>query len=83
LAECAAVSRFIKQQLGFDKVNFAGLGNVVSAMHLHIIGRHSKDLCWPQPVWGNLPQSEPYAPEQLREWQLGLITMAGLAPATL
>jgi len=34
-------------------------------------------------VWGNLPQSEPYAPEQLREWQLDLITMAGLAPATL
>lgn len=26
LADCAAVSVFIKQELGFDKVNFAGLG---------------------------------------------------------
>jgi diadenosine tetraphosphate (Ap4A) HIT family hydrolase len=83
LTECAAVSRFIKQQLGFDKVNFAGLGNVVSTMHLHIIGRHSKDACWPQPVWGNLPQGDPYALEQLREWQLGLVKTVGLTAATL
>ena len=83
LAECAAVSRFIKQQLGFDKVNFAGLGNVVSTMHLHIIGRHSKDACWPQPVWGNLPQGDPYALEQLREWQLGLVKTVGLTAAAL
>ena len=83
LAECAAVSRFIKQQLGFDKVNFAGLGNVVSVMHLHIIGRHSKDPCWPQPVWGNLPQGDPYALEQLREWQLGLVKTVGLTAAPL
>ena len=83
LAECAAVSRFIKQHLGFDKVNFAGLGNVVSVMHLHVIGRHPDDPCWPQPVWGNLPQTEPYPLHQLREWQLGLVKMAGLTPATL
>jgi len=52
-------------------------------MHLHIIGRHSKDPCWPQPVWGNLPQGDPYALEQLREWQLGLIKTVGLTAATL
>ena len=83
LSECAAVSRFIKQQLGFDKVNFAGLGNVVSVMHLHIIGRHSKDSCWPQPVWGNLPEGELYAPEQLHEWQLSLVKITALSAATL
>jgi diadenosine tetraphosphate (Ap4A) HIT family hydrolase len=83
LAECASVSAFIKQVLGFGKVNFAGLGNVVPAMHLHIIGRHSNDPCWPQPVWGNLPAGEPYTPAVLREWQAGLADMIGLVPAPL
>ena len=83
LAECAAISLFIKQELGFNKVNFAGLGNVVSTMHLHIIGRYPDDPCWPQPVWGNLPQGEPYTSEKLREWQAGLVKMVGLAAAPL
>jgi len=83
LAECASVSAFIKQVLGFEKVNFAGLGNVVPAMHLHIIGRHPKDACWPRPVWGNLPEGETYTPEVLREWQAGLVRMLDLAPAPL
>lgn len=83
LADCAAVSAYIKQVLGFDKVNFAGLGNVVPNMHLHIIGRDSKDSCWPQPVWGNLPESEPYQLAQLREWQAGMVKMIGLTPLPL
>jgi diadenosine tetraphosphate (Ap4A) HIT family hydrolase len=83
VADCAAVSAFIKQVLGVDKVNFAGLGNVVPAMHLHIIGRHPRDPCWPQPVWGNLPDGGSYTPEQLREWQAGLVKMIGLAAAPL
>lgn len=83
LAECASVSAFIKQGLGFDKVNFAGLGNVVAAMHLHIIGRHPEDACWPQPVWGNLPDGESYTTEQLHDWQTRLVTMIGLVPVLL
>jgi diadenosine tetraphosphate (Ap4A) HIT family hydrolase len=83
LADCAAVSAFIKQGLGFAKVNFAGLGNVVPAMHLHIIGRHSQDVCWPQPVWGNLPSGETYSPQILREWQAGLVKMLGLVATAL
>jgi diadenosine tetraphosphate (Ap4A) HIT family hydrolase len=83
LTDCAAVSTFIKQVLGFSKVNFAGLGNVVPAMHLHIIGRHSQDPCWPQPVWGNLPDGESYAQQQLLEWQAGLVRMIGLVAAPL
>jgi diadenosine tetraphosphate (Ap4A) HIT family hydrolase len=83
LAECADVSTFIKQELGFDKVNFAGLGNVVPVMHLHIIGRHPQDACWPQPVWGNLPGGASYTAEQLREWQAGLVSLLGLVPEPL
>lgn len=83
LTECAGVSAFIKQVLGFDKVNFAGLGNVVPAMHLHIIGRHPHDACWPQPVWGNLPGGESYTVERLREWQAGLVSRMSLIPVGL
>lgn len=83
LAECAAISSFIKQVLGFPKVNFAGLGNVVPQMHLHIIGRHNGDACWPQPVWGNLAVDECYEAGQLQVWQADLSKMLGMKPAVL
>ena len=83
LADCAAVSGFIKKLLGFEKVNFAGLGNVVPQMHLHVIGRSTVDPCWPQPVWGNLEGVESYTAEQLEEWQLALQRMLNLRPVKL
>ena len=83
MTDCAGIAAFIKQTLGFDKVNFAGLGNVVPQMHLHIIGRHSGDPCWPQPVWGNLPEAGLYDPSQLLEWQSDLQRMLGLVPVDL
>ena len=83
MADCAAISGFIKQVLGFTKVNFAGLGNVVPQMHLHIIGRSKVDPCWPQPIWGNLVDSEAYLPGQVEEWQEMLVKIAGLKPVKL
>lgn len=80
MADCAAVSAFIKQVLGFPKANFAGLGNVVPQMHLHIIGRQSGDSCWPQPVWGNLKTSRSYGRDQLLDWQADLVKMVDLVP---
>jgi diadenosine tetraphosphate (Ap4A) HIT family hydrolase len=35
-----------------DKVNVAALGNVVSQLHVHVIGRFRSDPAWPKPVWG-------------------------------
>lgn len=35
-----------------DKVNVAALGNVVSQLHVHVIGRFLSDPAWPKPVWG-------------------------------
>jgi diadenosine tetraphosphate (Ap4A) HIT family hydrolase len=81
VAECAAVSEFIKQVLGYPKSNFAGLGNQVPQMHLHVIGRREGDACWPQPVWGNLSGGGEYPAEQLQEWTQELAQMAGLVPA--
>ena len=79
--ESAAVSGFIKEDLGYPKLNFAGLGNVVPDMHLHIIGRREGDACWPQPVWGNLPDGGVYNATEIAEWQDKLVQLAGLAPA--
>ncbi|MCJ2014349.1 HIT domain-containing protein [Methylobacterium sp. J-076] len=35
-----------------DKVNVAALGNVVSQLHVHVVGRFRSDPAWPGPVWG-------------------------------
>jgi diadenosine tetraphosphate (Ap4A) HIT family hydrolase len=83
LAECAAISAFIKGDLHFPKVNFAGLGNVVPQMHLHIIGRSKADACWPQPVWGVLPDSDGYDLVVLQRWQSSLEAQLGLTAVSL
>ena len=80
VAEAAALSAFIKRELGYQKVNFAGLGNVVPQMHLHVIGRRAGDACWPQPVWGNLPDGGSYGADLLRDWSARLVDFAGLVP---
>jgi diadenosine tetraphosphate (Ap4A) HIT family hydrolase len=35
-----------------DKINVAALGNIVSQLHVHVIGRFRSDPAWPGPVWG-------------------------------
>ncbi len=73
MADCQQLSRFIKQELGFAKVNFAGLGNVVPQLHLHVIGRAVGDACWPQPVWGNLTEELSYDSDILADWRRRLV----------
>jgi diadenosine tetraphosphate (Ap4A) HIT family hydrolase len=76
--ECQRVSRFLKRDLGYDKVNFAGLGNVVPQMHLHVIARSPEDACWPRPVWGEPGDPVPYASELVSEWRDRLVSEYGL-----
>jgi diadenosine tetraphosphate (Ap4A) HIT family hydrolase len=35
-----------------DKVNVAAIGNIVSQLHVHVVGRFRSDPAWPGPVWG-------------------------------
>ena len=83
LGDCTAVSAYIKEQLGYPKVNFAGLGNQVPQMHLHIIGRRVGDACWPDPIWGNLHHSGVYTAEKLSDIQSGLAQSAWLEPPSI
>ena len=42
------------------KLNIGILGNVVSQLHIHVVGRRSGDAAWPGPVWGNKTEVMPY-----------------------
>lgn len=42
-----------------EKINVAALGNVVSQLHVHVIGRRRDDPAGTAPVWG-VGKAEPY-----------------------
>ena len=46
------VSELMKRHYLIDKINVATIGNVVSQMHIHIVGRRKDDAYWPDVVWG-------------------------------
>ncbi len=52
------MSRFVLENFDVQKLNVAAIGNVVSQMHIHVIGRKPGDYCWPGVVWGNLPKQD-------------------------
>jgi len=35
-----------------QSINIAMLGNVVAALHCHVVARNADDPNWPKPVWG-------------------------------
>lgn len=57
------LSEFLIKEYKVDKLNVATLGNVVSQMHLHVIGRFETDPAWPAPVWGNV-DPKPYTEQE-------------------
>ncbi|MDA3904234.1 MAG: HIT domain-containing protein [Desulfuromusa sp.] len=57
--ESAIVARWMATTFEFDKLNIGALGNVVSQLHLHHVGRRIDDPTWPGPVWGQHPP-QPY-----------------------
>ena len=78
MAECACLSAFIKTELGYPKINFGAIGNVVPQLHLHVIGRKPDDSCWPSPVWGNLAESREYSVEELEKIRTRLNELFGM-----
>jgi diadenosine tetraphosphate (Ap4A) HIT family hydrolase len=50
-----AISTAIGAWPGVEKINVGALGNVVSQLHVHIVGRRNGDPAWPGPVWGHSP----------------------------
>jgi len=58
--EVNAVAAFVDSHFTVDKLNIAALGNVVTQLHVHVVGRRRDDCCWPGVVWGTSGR-EPYA----------------------
>lgn len=46
------LSEFIQLHFDIHKINVATIGNIVSQMHIHVIGRRQDDVYWPDVVWG-------------------------------
>ncbi|MBT3204893.1 MAG: HIT family protein [Gammaproteobacteria bacterium] len=58
------LSAFVKSHFNSDKINVATIGNVVSQMHIHVIGRRTDDVYWPDVVWGR-ESEKTYNSEQI------------------
>ena len=72
LTEAKIVNDYLIHTLKYPHSNFAHIGNVVSQLHLHVVGRSSDDACWPQPVWGNLTESTAYSQADIQHIISGL-----------
>ena len=64
LHEMNQVAAMVTSLYNPDKLNIGALGNVVSQLHIHIIGRFTNDPAWPSPVWGRL-SANTYSEAQL------------------
>ncbi len=62
------VSQFVTSVFSPDKINIGNIGNIVSQMHIHVIGRSISDPAWPEVVWGH-PAKKTYPNEQVEEIQ--------------
>jgi diadenosine tetraphosphate (Ap4A) HIT family hydrolase len=60
------VSRFIEETFQIDKLNIASIGNIVSQLHVHVVGRSRNDICWPGVVWG-VQEFRPYESDQVAQ----------------
>ncbi len=78
LAHCDQLAQFLRDEFAATRINFASIGNLVPQLHLHIVGRNEADVCWPDPVWGNLPAGPGYPTAQIRRIQTQLETRLGL-----
>ena len=47
-----ALAAFIEKNFSTHKINIASIGNIVSQLHIHVIGRNKEDACWPGVIWG-------------------------------
>lgn len=66
LRQLNLMSEFVENSYQIDKMNIGLIGNIVSQLHVHIIGRNRKDICWPGVVWG-VKAFESYQPGQVEE----------------
>lgn len=65
--ELDLVARFTRARFDVAKLNIAAIGNIVQQLHVHVVGRHPDDPCWPGVVWGSLPAGPAWDPAVLQD----------------
>ena len=52
MAQACQLAKVVEAWQVVDKMNIATIGNVVSQLHVHVVGRRKDDPSWPGVVWG-------------------------------
>jgi len=60
------LAEFIESHYPIEKMNIGLIGNMVSQLHVHLVGRNRKDICWPDVVWG-VKEFKPYQPGEVEK----------------
>lgn len=63
--EISKLSSIVRAYFKPDKINIGSLGNIVSQLHVHVIGRFAQDNQWPYGVWQKAEVGKLYEEEQL------------------
>ncbi len=72
LNEITRISECLQTKFSCDKINVATIGNVVSQLHIHVIGRRHDDAYWPDVVWGK-PLVRHHAPDTIESIEQRLL----------
>ena len=65
MEEITALSKLIETVFKPKKINVASLGNRVSQLHIHVLGRYEDDPLWPHGIWQEGLPHNPYQDEEL------------------
>lgn len=79
--EISALSSIVKAYFQPEKLNVGTLGNIVSQLHIHVIGRFSHDDLWPHGVWQAGLESIVYEKEILNKIIPDLQNLLGVGRA--
>jgi len=79
MEEISVLSKIVKDVFQPNKLNVASLGNMVSQLHVHVVGRYCGDPLWPQAIWQDAQQVVPISPSRLDGLSQQLKTCVQLA----
>ena len=65
--EITQLSGIVRRYFQPEKLNVAALGNIVSQLHVHVVGRFSADKLWPHAIWQADQPSTAYSEQQLNK----------------
>jgi diadenosine tetraphosphate (Ap4A) HIT family hydrolase len=68
MEEISFCSNILEENGCLDNLNIGAIGNIVSQLHIHIIGRRHDDRAWPNTIWGT-KTTEPFDEARVVKWK--------------